>query len=320
MLPSIGRAEVSEVRIVKQFGVHYLPLVIMEHEHIIERRAKEAGLADLKPQWVQLSGGAAINDALLSGSVDFVAGGTPPFMVLWDRTRGGKGDVRALAAMSDAPLTLNTNNDSVHGITDFTDKDKIALPAVGTSIQAIILQMAAAKQWGIENFSRLDRLTVSLPHPLATQALLSKSGEITAHFTVPPFDVTQLKQPGIHKVLDSTDVVGGSAISLLVIYGTSKFNEANPKVSSIVFQSLGEAMELIRSDKRKAAQMYLELSKDKISVDDLAKLLEDPKVGFSLTPSSVMQFADFLAQTKRIKAKPASWKDFFFSDAQKLPG
>jgi NitT/TauT family transport system substrate-binding protein len=36
----------------------------------------------------------------------------------------------------------------VKTIADFSDKDRIALPAVTVSVQARILQMAAAKQWG----------------------------------------------------------------------------------------------------------------------------------------------------------------------------
>src|SRR5689334_659828 len=42
-----ARAEVSEVRIVRQFGIHYLPLVIMEHEKLIEKAAAADGQKDL---------------------------------------------------------------------------------------------------------------------------------------------------------------------------------------------------------------------------------------------------------------------------------
>ncbi|WRL12909.1 ABC transporter substrate-binding protein, partial [Pseudomonas aeruginosa] len=43
--------------------------------------------------------------------------------------------------------------------------DRIAVPAVGVSVQSRFLQYAAAKQWGDKQFDRLDKYTVALPHP-----------------------------------------------------------------------------------------------------------------------------------------------------------
>ena len=54
-----------------------------------------------------------MNDALLSGSVDFIAAGPPAFITLWDRTRGSA-DVRGVAAMSSLPMYLNTTHPALH--------------------------------------------------------------------------------------------------------------------------------------------------------------------------------------------------------------
>ena len=67
-----ARAEVSEVRLVRQFGIHYLPLVIMEHENLIEKNAAADGQKDVKVTWARLSGGASVNDALLAKAVDLI--------------------------------------------------------------------------------------------------------------------------------------------------------------------------------------------------------------------------------------------------------
>src|SRR5205085_1694119 len=82
------------------------------------------------------------------------------------------------------------------------EKDKIALPAVKVSIQAVTLQMAAEKVFGEGQQNRLDSLTVSMSHPDAQVALLSGASEVTAHFSSPPFQYQQLKKPGIHTVLN----------------------------------------------------------------------------------------------------------------------
>ena len=62
---------------------------------------------------------AVMNDALLSGSVDFIAAGPPAFITLWDRTRGSA-DVRGVAAMSSLPMYLNTTNPALTSIDDLT--------------------------------------------------------------------------------------------------------------------------------------------------------------------------------------------------------
>ncbi len=314
-----ARAEANEVRIVRQFGIHYLPLVVMEDQKLIEKRAAANGIPGLKVHWAQLSGGASVNDALLSHAVDFSAGGVGPLIVLWDKTQGGKGDVKAVAAVSDVPMTLTTRDPNVKSIADFTAKDRIALPAVKTSMQAVTLQMAAAKKWGDADYQKLDRLTVSMRHPDGAAAMLSGKGEITAHFTAAPYDFMELRDPAIHAVMDSYQVYGGPA-TLILLYGTSDFVKANPTVTRTVVEALGDAMKMIYADHRKAAEMYLRVTHEKTAAKDLVAMLDNPKIGYHLRPSSTYPVAVFLHRIGRIKHQPASWKDLFFDSAHSLPG
>jgi NitT/TauT family transport system substrate-binding protein len=140
---AIASAETTEVKLARQYGIHYLPLVVMQKEHLIQKRAKAAGIGDLKVTWAQLSGGASANDALLAGAIDFAAGGVGPLIQIWDKSSGNIG-VKGVAAVSEVPMTLTTRNADVKSIEDFRAKDKIALPAVKTSMQAVTLQIAAA--------------------------------------------------------------------------------------------------------------------------------------------------------------------------------
>lgn len=314
-----ARAEVSEIRLVRQFGIHYLPLVIMEHEKLIEKAAAADGRTDIKVSWARLSGGSSVNDALLAKAVDLSAGGVGPLLVLWDRSKGGKGDVKALAAVSEVPMTLTTRNPKIKSIEDFTEQDKIALPAVKTSMQAVTLQMAAAKKWGQKAYDRLDRFTMSLPHPDATAAMLSGGSQINSHFTAAPFDFLQLRTPGIHAVLDSYEVYGGPA-TLILLYATQSFCDDNPKTCKTVVNAMGQAMEMVRSDKKRAAEIYLSVTKEKTTVEDLVAMLENPKIRFRLEPSATVPAAEFLHSIGRLKNKPASWKDYFFPFSHGLNG
>src|SRR5688572_23301072 len=152
-------AELNEVSLARQFGDSYLPLMLMERQKLIEKHAQKLGLADVKAIWKEVSGGNAANDALLSGNLHFVSGGLGPLLQAWSASAGR---IKGVAALNTMPLLLNTNNPNVKSIRDFTDKDRIAVPAVRVSMQSVVLRMAAAKEFGEKDFDRLDRLTVTM--------------------------------------------------------------------------------------------------------------------------------------------------------------
>jgi len=313
-----AHAEMSELHVSRQYGISYLPLMIMEDQKLIAKHAKTTGI-DVKVDWSTFASGAVMNDALLSGDLQFASGGVAPFTTLWAKTRGNL-DVKAVGAINSMPLFLVTNNPKVKTVKDFTDKDKIALPAVKVSIQAVTLQMAAEKEFGPGQQYKLDPLTVSMSHPDAETALLSGRSEVTAHLGSPPFQYEELKAPGMHKVLSSYDVLGGPA-TFNVVWTTKKFHDENPKIYAAFVAALDDAEAQINHDKRAAAQTYLRISKDKReSLDDILKMLNDPEIKFTTTPQNVMKYVDFMYKAGSIKAKPDSWKDMFFPNAQKLHG
>jgi NitT/TauT family transport system substrate-binding protein len=312
-----ARAEMSEIKVAQQYGISYLPLMIMEDQKLIEKHAKAAGV-DVTVGWAKFAGGNVMNDALLSNSLQFASGGVGPLVTIWARTRGNL-DVKAVSAINSMPLYLNTRNPAVKTIKDFTEKDKIALPAVKVSIQAVTLQMAAEQAFGEGQQNRLDPLTVSMSHPDGQVALLSGASEITAHFSSPPFQYQQLKTPGIHTVLNSFDVLGGPA-TFNVVWTTSRFRNENPKLYAAFVQALDEATAIINKDKKGAAETYLRLAKGKDSVADILAMLNDPNIIFTTTPQNVMKYVDFMAKTGSIKVRPDSWKDLFFPNAHNLPG
>ncbi|HEY6838875.1 MAG TPA: ABC transporter substrate-binding protein [Geobacteraceae bacterium] len=308
LVPLPVRAEVKEVRIAKQYGLGYLPLIVMEEQHLIEKHARKAGLGDVKVTWATLGGGSATNDALLSGSVDYIASGVAPLIVLWAKSGG---TVRGAAALDTTPLYLNTNNPGVKSIRDLSDRDRVALPAVKVSIQAIVLQMAAAKAFGQDQFARLDKLTVSMKHPDAMAALLSGKSEVSGHLTSPPFMLQELENPRVHRILNSYDVLGGPH-TFNVLSTTKRFYEKNPRTYAAVFAALEEANAFIKKNKRSAAEIYIRLTRTNEPVEDILALLNKPELGYSTTPVNVSKFADFMHRTGTIKTKPKEWKELFF--------
>ncbi|RZL32126.1 MAG: ABC transporter substrate-binding protein [Rubrivivax sp.] len=312
-LPSVAQAE-GRIRIAEQFGVVYLLLDVAKDQQLIQKHGKAQGLPDVQVEFIELSGGPAVNEALLSGGIDIAGAGIGPLLTIWDRT-AGRQNVRGVASLGNFPYYLISTNPAVKTIADFSDKDRIATPAAGVSVQSRILQLASAKLWGDAQFNRLDRLQLALPHPEATAALVKGGTEVNAHFGNPPFqDQVLAGNPAAHVVLRSYDVLGGPA-SATVLYATEKFRKENPKTYRAFVDALAEAARLVKADPEKAADIYLRTNKSKVDRALLLKIIRNPEVEFKLTPENTFALADFMHRVGAIKTKPASVRDYFFDDA-----
>lgn len=313
-----ARAEVSELKLMSQYGIGYMQLTVMKAEKLVEKHLAKNGLAATKVSWATLGAGAAANDALLSGSLHFAAGGTGPAIILWDRTRNNV-DVRGVAALSSMPNLLVTRNPNIKTLKDFTEKDRIAMAGAGSSVQTTYLQMAASREFGAENFKKLNPLMVNLTHPEGLRAMLSGSGEIASQFTSPPFQNQALEVPGTRVVLNSYDVMGG-ANTFLMVWSTNKFRTENPKAYKSMVDALREATDLINANKRKAAEQYVAEGGGKENVDKILAIMNDPQVHYTLAPERLLPYAQFMHQVGTLKNRPASWKDLFFPEIHDLPG
>ncbi|MDR6586710.1 ABC transporter substrate-binding protein [Herbaspirillum sp. BH-1] len=310
--PLLARAE-GQLRIAEQFGIVYLLLNVAQDQQLIEKHGKAAGV-DIKVEWLKLSGGSAVNDALLSGSVDIAGAGVGPLLTIWDRTHGRQ-NVRGVASLGNFPYYLVSNNPKVKTIADFGDKDRIAVPAVGVSVQSRVLQLASAKLWGDAQYNRLDKLSIAVPHPDATAAIISGGTEITGHFGNPPFQEQELAgNPNAHIVLKSYDVLGGPS-SATVLYATEKFRKDNPKTYGAFLGALEEAARFITANPEKAADIYLKVNKGNTDRKLLLQIITNPEVQFKIAPQNTYGLAEFMHRVGAIKNKPASVKDYFFDDA-----
>lgn len=314
-----AHAEASTVRLSHGYGILYLPLMVMRDQQLIEKHAKQLGLGGVKTSWVSLDGGNVINDAMLSGNLDIAGTGAPGFITLWSKAQGiPRSEVVSLGALSTTGLTLLTVNPAVKTLSDFTPKDKIAIPGIKTSLAAVVLQMAAAKTFGIENYAKLDPYTVSLSHPDATNALRSGKTEITAHFSTPPFSYQELKDPKIRKVLNSPDVLGN--ITLDVVFAPKFFVETNPRIAQAFMAAQEEANAYITANRKGAAETFLRVSKLTMTVPEVEAMLADPDTKFNTAPQGMMDYVTFMEKAKTIKTKPGKWFDMFVPAFQSRKG
>ncbi len=314
-LAATGIAAQAEgrIRIAEQFGIVYLMLNVAQDQKLIEKHGKAAGI-DIQVEFVKLSGGAAVNDALLAGNIEIAGAGVGPLLTIWDRTKGRQ-NVKGVASLGNFPYDLVTNNPSVKTIADFTDKDRIALPAVGVSVQSRYLQMAAARLWGDKAFNRLDKISVAVPHPDAAAAIIKGGTEITGHFGNPPFQEQELAaNPNARIVLKSYDVLGGPS-SATVLYATEKFRAQSPKTYKAFVDALNEAAQFITANPEKAADTYIRVTNARIDRTLLLKIINNPEVQFKTAPQNTYAMAEFMHRVGAIRNKPASARDYFFDDA-----
>ncbi len=311
-------AEVKEVRIPQGAGgLGFLPLLEMEKYQLIEKHAKALGIDNLRVRWISVGGPAVVNDALLSGAADFTAAGPPAFLTLWDRTTTSL-KIKGVAAMASMPMYLNTRVDSIKKLEDLTEKDKIAVTSIKVSIPSLVMQMYAKSKYGPSQATRFDRYTVTMTHPDAVIALLS--GSISAHFTSPPFYQRERKDPRVHTILTSDEILGGST-TFTMLSTTSKFREQNPTVYKAVMQALEEANQKIVADKTAAAELFLSTTAQKgFTVQEIAAVLAEKSSKFTTTPENIMKYANFMNEIGSIRNRPASWKDLFFLEIQSAPG
>jgi len=315
----VAPAQTPEIRLARQFSMGYLQLNVMEHHKLIEKHAKALGIPEVKVSWQAFNGPGVMNDALISGSIDVASGGTPGLLTLWAKTKGTPLEVRGISALSSQPFLMNTRNPKVKTIADLGPDDRIAMPAIKVSIQAIMLQMAAAKAFGAANFAKYDPQTVSMSPPDATIALLSGGGEINNVFSVPPFQNQQLTKPDIRTVINSYEVMDGPH-TFTVAWTSSKFRDGNPVLYKALMAALEEATDMVNKDKRAAAALWIEDSKSKLALDFVDGIVSGPQVRWTLTPENTMKFATFMASVGTLKPAPATWRDFFFPEAHGMNG
>ena len=291
------------------FGVGFLPTFILEQQKLIEKHAKAAGL-DIEPTYQRFSGSGAMQDAILSGSVDLGVYGVPALLIAWDKAKGTANQIFGICGVNSSPLVLVTNKPDAKSLKDLGPGDKISMPAI-VSPQMYVLQILSEKTFGEGQKDKLKTQVVALPHPESIGAILSGISEVKAYFSTPPFTQIALDSGKAHKLASSEDAFGGRS-SFLVLGGTKKWIDANPKLIPVLVAAFQEAADYIRKDPKGAAEIYLKV--------EPSKMLDEPKVEAMLksTPDdfgtevhAVKAYADFMGRTGGLKNVPASWSDVF---------
>ena len=307
VLASPARAE-EQVKIGIGFGLAFLPTYICEDLKLVEKYGKEQHLT-IRASYERLRGAGAVQDAIVSRTIDMGPFGAAPLLTAWEEGRATKDTRRQIfvvSGMTTMPLALLSNQPRVRTIADLRPSDHIAMPML-TAPQMYLLEMQSEKVLG--QYDRLRDQVVALSPADSIDALFSDDGPATAYFASPPFTQIALKDSKIHRVLSSRDVIGGKA-SFLIVGATKSYIEAHPKIPEIIVKAMDEAARLIHDDPRRAAQIYLEHEPSKaLDAADIEAVLKENKDEFGSPVEGIQAFADFMSRHGELKTPPQSWKE-----------
>jgi NitT/TauT family transport system substrate-binding protein len=317
--PAVRAQAPLSVTFVQQRGLLYLPVDMMVSGGVLQKEADKLGLGKIDASVTTLSGPGPVIDTILSGAADYGTAALPSLVTLWEKTRGRASEVRAVGTVSNGAMTLYTINPHIKTFADFTETDRIAVPTVGLSFNAMMLQMAAEQQW--KDPHRLDHLTVSLGHPDAVAALSAGYGKaiITAHVGVQPYTEQGLRLPGAHVVADSRQVFGGT-ITQITLLATKATKEKNPLLFKAVANALEEAIKVANADKHAAAMLWKQAQNAPDSIDSIVHLLDDPGFEFTSQPHRIAYFTAFLNRIGSMKTVLGDWKELFWETAYDQKG
>lgn len=312
-----ARGATAEIKIARQIGLSYLPLDVMEVRKLVEAEANKRN-ASITAKYLAFANGSSVNDAMISNNADFGAVSLGPLLALWERTRTTS-RFAGVAAVDASAAVLNVNQPRLKTLRDFTEADRIGMPDVGVSYQALLLQMACEKTFGEGHSKQLDHLTVSLPHPEAMTALLDGHSEIVAHFGTAPFFFQEWDSGKATRLITSPEILGGPG-TFIILASSEPFRDENRAAFEIVVAALASAQAWIAANPEEAAALYVAKQHSKLSPEFVTRMLRDPLIRYGSVPENTMRIADFSYRTGRIKTKVSGWQELFFEDIHNLPG
>lgn len=267
----------EKIAIAFQPSITYAPLMIVMHQETLEKQ-----FPNITFDWKVLANNSTIQNKTLANQLQVVAGSTDTFLLGRDNEINWK----LLASLNHTDLWLVVNDSKIKSLKDFKPGMNIGVPA-RDSIQAILLRLAAKKELG--NTAALDNNIIEIPHTLGLQAL--KNQEISAHFTVPPFQFKEVAAGG-RVILKSTDILGETTTANLFM--REDFYQKYAKFAKALYAAVNQATKLINEQPEQAAKVLENEGRSKISRKQFKKWITNEALEYSVLPKGVLRQAKLM--------------------------
>ncbi len=280
--------QVLRVNILREAG--YAPLLLMQRRRLLERR-----VPDLAVEWKVIPTQEAVYQALALGGLDVATGSAVAFLL------AGEHGLRArvVAGVSELPLGLVGSRAEARSLRDLGSDDRIAVPARG-GLEHVLLRMAALRELG--DWRSLDPLVVPRAHPEAFTALLARR-DVTAHVAESPFLDDELETPGLHRLVDGSEVMGGPT-STVVAFSTTALYERHDALFAAFRDVLREATELATREPAEVAALLAEGDGYPMSAASVARYLGRGGLVFSTRVPGLARLAAFMEYSGQLTKAP----------------
>jgi NitT/TauT family transport system substrate-binding protein len=296
------------VRIGYQLSMGFLPVAVMIRDRLIEKRAIELGLNNLKVSALVMGSGQAITDALLRREIEIGGVGLTPFIALWESTLG-KENVKAIAPLNDSPLYLVSLAPELRSLDLLTAAHKIAVPSLD-SVQTIYLRMLAENR--NSTVSGYDSMLQVLSGSEMVKEVLSPQPSIQGVVVDNlPTNLSSMIPSGVAELANSYQLIeGGHNLTMLV--AASAWKEENPELYLAIEGAIADALSIINDDPVRAGIIWRETMQGQVSAELVGQVLARGEASFSSIPRGIMEFAQFMHKTAMIRTLPSDWQEMFF--------
>lgn len=293
----------SQVNIAYQYGLAYAPVIIAKEQGLIEKAYEEATGKQLTVTWNQMSSGADINTAFVSGSINVGFMGIAPAITGVANQVGYK----VFTGLSGQEHGMMTSNPDIKTIGDLVGSDKqIALVNIG-SIQHIILAKALAHA-GFDAHS-LDSNIVAMKHPDGMSSLVS--GSIPCHLTSNPYLYQEQDNESLYPVEGIADVWSVES-SFIVGIASQDLKDGDPQAYEAVCKGIAQAIEYIKANPEAAAQLTCEFNGN--TPEDELKYMQ--KGNYSVETTGIFDLATFMSENGFVDKSFAGYGDLVFDNVK----
>ena len=262
--------------------------MLFRSQGYLEEALKEAGLDNVKIQWVKLPNTAAIREAMLSNSLDVGFVGIPPFLLGLENGMEWK----IISALSESNVALITKDETLNSLADLRDEHRIILPQPG-SIQHILLQMASEELFG--DATQFDDQLLTLSHPDGVVAFTS-GDQNQLHFTTPPYLQEDLKVTSSRVLLDGKECFG-DAFTFIVGICDREFYEENEQYACFKI-ALNKSIDFMNQNPEASIKILSETYE--YSIEELAQYLDATQTKFDTKVLGLEKFINFMTKTGQL--------------------
>ncbi len=249
--PYVPEISVTEVRFAYQFGFHYGQHIIIDHFNLLQKYSNGTAIGIFQ----KISGGTAINEAFVAGSLEFGSMGIAPAIKGVDQQIGTK----ILLSMGSKEHELWTWREDIQSIADIKRGDKVGVVKLGSIEQAGLIK--AFGDLG-RTKEEADAVSVFFTHPDAFQLMEEK--QIDCAFTGVPYTIQYANAVEVnpegetkskyHMVTCDTEI-WGTPLPGSSLIGRVEFCEEHPELLSAVMTAWFKATEYIINNPQEASKI-----------------------------------------------------------------